>query len=113
MFKEEINDFEKMIDDLQDLWLEFKLEDRGYFLSYSTSYSTYGILHSVSLSTPFGELTLWNSEDDERDWIEEEDRYENIRIFLIKKIHEVQEGLRSVDYCVRADLMSSSSDEEE
>lgn len=36
----------------------------------------------------FGEFVLWNSEDDEREWIEDKNDYEPMKPFLIRKLNE-------------------------
>ncbi len=58
------------------------------------SYSTNGYVHIIK----FGEIMIWNSEMDEREWIEEKNDYEPMKPFLKRILaQEVYELKKIVD----------------
>ena len=55
-------------------------------------YSTNGYIDLFG----FGDIVLWNSEDDERKFIEGKDRYEDFKPFIIKKFNSFIENLHKI-----------------
>ena len=68
-----MSEYLQIIDELNQELYE-KLGETDWEFSYSTN----GYVHIIK----FGEIVIWNSEDDEREWIEEKNDYEPMKPFL-------------------------------
>jgi hypothetical protein len=73
----------------------FNKNYENYFLTYIESGYVQSIeLHIFEYSMDII-IKLWNSENEEREWIEEKNDYEDFDIFLKRKINESIESLKT------------------
>jgi hypothetical protein len=67
----------------------FDKNDQNFFLEYSE----FGYVQAVKLHLQIYSMNiqvdLWNSENEEREWIEEINDYEDFEVFLKRKIEEI------------------------
>lgn len=91
-----MNEFLEAIDDLnQEIYEKF---GDNYHYERQFNYTTDGYVDIVN----FGEIMIWNSEMDEREWIEEKNDYEPLKPFLkrmllqeIDKLIEVKNAFKT------------------
>ena len=69
-----MNMYLKLIEELNYELHEKRLGDEGREFCYSTN----GYIDIIN----FGEIMIWNSEMDEREWIEERNDYEPLKPFI-------------------------------
>lgn len=71
---ESLSKLESVVDNLNEV-----IPEEYAWNLFSLHYSTYWS------SIRFGEMILWDSDNDEREYIEEKDDYEDLEQFVIKK----------------------------
>jgi hypothetical protein len=77
-------DYEKLVTELND-----EMHDRYGEIEVFFVYTTTGYYSFIG----FGNVTLWNSEDEEREWIEKNNDYEPMKPFLEKELKKYAETL--------------------
>ena len=83
-----MSEFLEAVDDLNQELYE-KVGEIGAEFSYTTN----GYCDIIN----FGEIMIWNSEMDEREWIEEKDDYEPLKPFLKRMLSQEIEKLIEVN----------------
>jgi len=87
------NDFYTQISKYRD-----KIYDLGAESRFGFKVTEIGYYTSISLMLYVGdtevEVSLWNSEDDNREWIDEDSDYESFDIYLERKIYDCIEAFK-------------------
>jgi len=74
--------------------LNISLYEQHYETEVGFEYCTNGFMSSISI----GGFNIWNSEDDDREWIEEENDYEPFLPFIKNKFNELTDKLISLKF---------------
>lgn len=91
-----MSDVKEHIDNIQEEIFDKRTNNENFFLRYTIE----GFVESVSLIIYMFsmniEISLWNSENEERKWVEEDNNYEDFKPFLLRKINETQISLNEL-----------------
>ena len=83
-----IKNLKNKIDIIQDR-IYSKNNTENFFLRYIEEGNVEAIVLAIYQYQMNIEINLWNSENDEREWIEDKNDYEDFELFLKRKIEEV------------------------
>ena len=82
-------DYAEIINELNE-----ELYDKAGETDRDFSYSTNGYIDIIS----FGEIQIWNSEIDDREWIEEKNDYEPFKPFIKRVFNEELDKLARLKF---------------
>ncbi len=85
----------KIVENLND-WV---YEKGGDFFPIFFMYNTDGISHCIELS--FGGFVFWDSENDEREYLEVTDEYEDLEEYIKERFNEYVELLNTIKFDIK------------
>lgn len=89
MTKEEIQDVLHTVDKLNEYLSDDLIERYGCYFSYETN----GWWHGIK----FMDIILWNTEDEVREWIDDENRYEPLYPFVLGEFQKFAKMISNLD----------------
>ncbi len=87
-----MNNIKEQIDKIQEE-IDSKTNGENFYLRYIEEGFVQAISLIVYMYSMNIEISLWNSENEEREWVEETNDYEDFKTFLLRKINEAQMSL--------------------